>query len=97
MLTKTISAISGAALVAAAIAALPGFVPGVEAHATATMPTVNSAAKGDRLDAKTYGNGCSRRGWPHFETTCLRDVASPLREARKVRVISTDRMEVASN
>ena len=97
MLIKTISAISGAALVAGAIAALPGFVPGVEAHSTITVPAINTAAKGDRLDSKSYGAGCSKQGWPHFEVSCLRNVASPLREARKIRVISTDRMEVAQN
>ena len=93
MFVKTISAVAGAALVAGAIAALPGFVPGVEAHSS--LPAVNSAAKADRWDVKTYGFGCSTQGWPHYEVSCLRNVKSPLREARTVRVISIDRMEVA--
>jgi hypothetical protein len=50
------------------------------------------AAKGDRLDLKTYGGACSERAWPHFETTCLRDIASLTREARPVRVVTTDRL-----
>ena len=95
MVVKSISAVVGAALVAGAIAALPGFVPGVEAHSSSSLPTVNTAAKADRMDAKTYGTGCSTQGWPHYEVSCLRNVKAPLREASKIRVISLDRMEVA--
>ena len=93
MLVKTISAVTGAALIAAAIVALPGFVPGVEA--SSSLPTINTAAKADRLDVKSYGTGCSTQGWPYFEVSCLRNTKSPQREARQVRVISVDRMEVA--
>ena len=93
MLVKSISAVACAAVVAGAIAAFPGFIPGVEAHSS--LPTINTAAKADRLDAKTYGTGCSTQGWPHFELACLRNAKSPLREARQVRIVSTDRMEVA--
>ena len=91
MLIKTISAISCAALVAGAIAALPGFVPGVEAHSTMTVPAINTAAKGDRLDAKSYGTGCSKQGWPHFEVSCsvarrFFTCLSEQEKAHKVRV-----------
>ena len=72
-----------AALLAGAMVAIPGLTAQVEAH---MLPT-----KGDRIDLKSYGSACSERGWPYFETTCLRDARSPLRQARSVRIVSTDR------
>jgi len=52
--------------------------------------------KGDRLDLRTYGSACSTRGWPYFETTCLRDITSPTRQAPAVRIVTPER-RVASN
>jgi hypothetical protein len=63
----------------------PGVTPQVEAH--------TYAIKSDRLEApRTYGAACSERGWPYFETSCLRDSNSPTREARAVRMVGTDRV-----
>ena len=82
---KLVAAILAAALLAGfAVTIIPGLSSNVEAHML--------AAKGDRLDLKTYGAACATRAWPHFETACLRDTASPTREARPVRVVSTDRL-----
>ncbi len=75
-----------AAPLASAVVAIPGVTAQVEAH---MLPT-----KGDRIDLKSYGSACSERGWPYFETTCLRDARSPLRQARSVRIVSTDRVPV---
>jgi hypothetical protein len=35
---------------------------------------------------------CSQRGWPHFETHCLRDAASPTRKAKSARIVTADRL-----
>jgi hypothetical protein len=74
--------IFAAAVIAGAVVMIPGLTPQVEAH--------NYAIKGDRLDARSYGPACSQRGWPYYETTCLRDTTNPTRQARPVRVISLD-------
>ena len=81
--------LGAAVLVASFLAGLavtsPGVSPQVEAH--------TYAIKGDRLEAlDTYGPACSERGWPYFETSCLRDTNSPTRQARAVRMIGTDRV-----
>jgi hypothetical protein len=81
---KIVAAVVAAAVSAGIIVMVPGLASKVEAHMM--------AAKGDRLDLKTYGPACSERGWPHFEHSCLRDTTSPTREARQVRVVSTDRL-----
>jgi hypothetical protein len=82
---KLVAAISAAALLAGlTVTVVPGLSSNVEAH---MLP-----AKGDRLDLKIYGAACSTRAWPHFETSCLRDTASPTREARPVRFVTTDRL-----
>jgi len=46
--------------------------------------------KGDRLDAKNYGPSCSQASWPYYEAGCLRNRVGPSREAKSVRVVSTD-------
>jgi hypothetical protein len=85
VMIKFVAAIFAAALLAGlTVTVVPGLSSKVEAH--------SMAAKGDRLDLKAYGAACSARAWPHFETTCLRDTTSPTREARPVRLVSTDRL-----
>src|SRR3981189_2876102 len=85
VMTKFFAASFAAALLAGlTVTVVPGLSSKVEAH--------SMAAKGDRLDLKTYGGACSARAWPHFETTCLRDTASPTREAPPVPLLSTDRL-----
>jgi hypothetical protein len=80
---KLVAAVSAAAVLAGVALTLPGLTPPVEAHMY--------GIKGDRLDLRTYGTACSERGWPHFESSCLRDTASPTRQPRAVRLISLDR------
>jgi len=58
--------------------------PKVEAH--------TYAVKAEPVDVRTYGAACSERGWPYFETNCLRDTSNPTRQARPVRVVGTDRL-----
>ncbi len=82
---KSVYAIA-AALIAAAIVALPSLSPQVQARAPAL------GAKGDRVDGRPLGTACSRREWPYFEAACLRDAKNPFGEARQVRMVSTDRL-----
>ena len=84
LMIKLIAAVSGAALLAGIMVAIPGMATTVEAQ--------KYAVKGDRLDVHTYGAACSNRGWPYFEASCLRDTNSPTRQARVVRIVSTDRL-----
>ena len=80
------AAVFTAAFVAGLAVTAPGLSSPVEAQ--------KYAAKGDRLDiqTRTYGTACSERGWPYFETGCLRDLTRPTREARTVRMVGTDRV-----
>ncbi|HLX15977.1 MAG TPA: hypothetical protein VKS24_12320 [Bradyrhizobium sp.] len=81
---KALSAIVIAALVAAALAVLPGFAPEVEA----SVP--HALQKGDRLDIRPVGRDCSQQAWPHFEASCLR-VAGSKAAIRQVRLVTADR------
>jgi hypothetical protein len=81
---KLFAAVSGAAALAAALVLTTGLTSAVEAQ--------KYAIKGDRLDMHTYGTACSDRGWPYFETSCLRDTNSPVRQARVIRNVSPDRL-----
>jgi hypothetical protein len=78
-------------------AAPTGAMPTVPMAATgATAPTgamtVNSLAKGDRLDIRSYGPGCSDRGWPYYEASCIRNANAANRAAKPVRIIPIDRL-----
>lgn len=83
---KIFSMMAGAALMAGLLVALPGMSSKVEAN-----PSV-PGAKSDRIDFKLTGTACSQRGWPHFETNCLRNTTTASREAKVVRIVSTDRL-----
>ncbi len=80
--------LGAAVLVASFLAGLavtaPGVTPEVEAH--------TYAIKGERLEIRSFGPACSERGWPYFETRCLRDANSPTHQARTVRMVGTDRV-----
>jgi hypothetical protein len=83
-----------AAIAAAAIlAGVAVLVPGVSDEVSASTP--QPLAKGDRLDLKPVGAACSQRGWPHYEAGCLRNLTSPTRQAKAVRVITVDRLEAS--
>jgi hypothetical protein len=82
---RILSGITAAALGAAAVLALPGFSPEVEAR---TPPLV---VKSDRLDVRTAGKDCTQQAWPYYEANCIRDRNQPGGQARVVRVITTDR------
>ena len=81
---KTLSAITVAAFIAAALTVLPGFAPQVEASVPVAL------AKGDRLDIRTAGPNCSQQAWPNFEASCLR-VAGTKTMIREARLVTADR------
>ena len=74
-----------AALVAAGVIALPSM-----SQVQASAPVLG--AKGDRADVRPIGAACSAREWPYFEASCLRDPTQPFGQARKVRLVSIDRL-----
>ena len=82
---RFLSGIAAVALGAAAVLALPGFSPEVEAR---TPPPV---VKADRMDVRPTGKACSDQAWPYYEASCIRDRSRPDGQPRVVRVITTDR------
>jgi hypothetical protein len=84
LMLKALSAIAIAAFMAAALTALPGFAPQVEAS------TPQALAKSDRLDIKLVGRDCSEQAWPNFEATCLRQAVSKT-TVKQVRLVTADR------
>jgi hypothetical protein len=86
--------LGAAILVASFVAGLAVTAPGVTPQVEARTPQVEArtyAVKSDRVEVRNYGPACSERGWPYFEISCLRDTNSPTHEARKVRMVGTDR------
>ncbi|MCC6888985.1 MAG: hypothetical protein IT536_10665 [Hyphomicrobiales bacterium] len=80
-MSKAILAAAAIAFGAAAVLALPGFSPEVEARA----PT--PVVKGDRLDIRPAAD-CTQQAWPYYEAGCLRTHGQP----RSVRIITADRI-----
>jgi hypothetical protein len=83
---KIIGLITVAALISCAALLFAGASSRLESD------TPNAAVKGDRLDIRARGGACSQRAWPHYESACLYDDAQPAGEARKVRIVFTDRL-----
>ena len=81
---KTVSAIATAAIVAGCFVAFPSLSPQVEARAPA------ASGKSDRADTRPLASDCSRREWPYFEASYLRNANNPLGEARNVRLVSAN-------
>jgi hypothetical protein len=77
---KSLTALAIFGFLGAAVIALPGFAPRVEARETVAL------AKADRLDARN----CSQQLWPHFDTSCLRSRESGL-PVLDVRLVTTRR------
>jgi hypothetical protein len=77
---KSLTALAIFGLLGAAVVALPGFAPHVEAREPVAL------AKGDRLDIRPVAGNCSQQVWPNFDASCLRNSESGvrIREARLV-------------
>lgn len=82
---KTLSAIATAAVIAAAIAVIPGFATQVDASTPVAM------GKADRLDIRRVGKDCSQKAWPYFETDCLRHAGSRTVLTQSARLVSFER------
>ena len=83
-MVKILAAIAGAALLAGTIVLLSGMGP-IDPASSAL-----AYGKADRLDIRSYGPGCTERGWPYYEATCLRSVDNG--DVKRVRVITLDRL-----
>jgi hypothetical protein len=77
---KSLSALAIFGLLGAAVVALPGFAPRVEAGETVAL------AKADRLDFRN----CSQQLWPNFDTSCLRS-SEPGLAVLDVRLVTARR------
>lgn len=86
LINKVIPAVAAVAIGAGAVMSLPGFSPEADAS---TPPKV---VKSDRLDMRPVGSECSPQAWPYYEATCLRDRREVSRQAKPVRLITTDRI-----
>jgi hypothetical protein len=81
---KSLTALAIFGLLGAAVVALPGFAPQVEAGETVAL------AKGNRLEIRPAARNCSQQVWPSFDTSCLRDGESGL-TVREVRLVTARR------
>lgn len=79
-MVKSLSALAILLLLGAAVIAVPGFAPNVEAGEVAAL------AKGDRLPVRTALSNCPTQVWPDFAASCLRSPGSAAKilEARLV-------------
>jgi len=89
--------IGAAAMLAGVLTILPGMAPNVEAGTpaveSAPLTTEVPAAKQDRLPVAS-GVPCAQRAWPYYGQDCLVDFDSRFRgEPRKVRLVTTDRLQ----
>jgi hypothetical protein len=88
-MSRSISALAVAALVAGTLTVLPSFSDPVVAS------TPIHSGKGDRLDIRPLGAKCSEQAWPNFEAQCLRDSRAAFGRVKPARVIAIDRAGVA--
>jgi hypothetical protein len=79
---KSLTALAILTFLGAAVIALPGFAPQVEARETVAL------ARADRLAIHPVGGNCSSQIWPNIESSCLRNAGSDatVHEARLVTV-----------
>jgi hypothetical protein len=88
--TKTVSAVTAAAIIASLGVFLTSAVPEAKAEpaAAALQPAL---AKSDRLPVQVKGAACSTRGWPHYEQNCQFDLRKSADHVRTVRVVGLSR------
>ena len=76
---KSFATLAVVALLGAAVIALPGFAPTVQANEAPVL------AKGDRLAVRAPPPSCGTQVWPAFTASCLRNnVSGTVLEARLV-------------
>jgi hypothetical protein len=81
-MVKSLSALAIFFILGAAVIALPGFAPKVEAGEPAAL------AKADRLELHVAASNCSTQVWPDIAASCLRNANSGAKilQARLVTV-----------
>jgi hypothetical protein len=67
---KSLTALAIFGLLGAAVVALPGFAPQLEAGETVAL------AKAGRVDVRPVAPTCLQQVWPNFDTSCLRNSES---------------------
>jgi hypothetical protein len=79
-MVRTFAALAVFTLLGAAVIALPGFAPTVEASESAVL------AKADRLAVPTVPVNCSKEVWPDLSVPCMQRTGpgGSIREARLV-------------
>ena len=85
-MTSRFKIIGGAAAVLLLIGGVAMFA---DDGADARAPRMG--VKGDRLDLRPLGSSCSQRGWPYYESECLRDRLKPGGQPDGVRRIGANR------
>jgi hypothetical protein len=63
------------------------YILGTDPEVLASTP--NTAAKGDRLDARP---ACNEQNWPYYNHSCLRDLRNSDGRGREVRIVFADRL-----
>lgn len=66
---------------------------GATTNEAQSTPSTPASLKGDRLDARPYGQTCSQAAWPYYEAHCLRNTVGATRAAQPVRIVTTDRLQ----
>ena len=78
-MVKSFATLAVVALLGAAVIALPGFAPKVQANEAPAL------AKGDRLAVRAPTPSCRTQVWPEFTASCLRNnLSGAILEARLV-------------
>ncbi len=77
---NSLTALAIFGLLGAAVVALPGFAPQLQAKEAVAL------AKADRLPMQSADRNCSRQIWPNFDASCLRhgQAGALIQEARLV-------------
>jgi hypothetical protein len=87
--TRSISAVTAAALVGGFAAFLTPIAPVARADAPIGAAAPQGAhVKADRLPARVTGAACSAQSWPSYDVACQFDLRRPADHVRKVRVVS---------
>jgi hypothetical protein len=86
-ITKTILAVSMAAVVATVATFVTAVVPEANADTQVSGALLHIYSKGDRLSALRKGSACAH-SWPHYEHSCQFDLRKPANEVRTIRVIA---------
>ena len=85
-MVKSAAAFAIFALSSAAVIALPGFAPTLEAG------EITALAKADKLDVRKAASDCGAQVWPDFAASCLRNTGSTAK-VMEARLVTTRRQQ----